>query len=94
MLGRKGVESQLEIELWPKEVSALQHSAQVLRETIDLVLKSNPNAAKGAPASAPASAAKPGNGVKVTMGAGGSSAGGSGKSRVTISGQWGGGRNG
>ncbi len=94
VLGRKGVESQLEIELWPKEVSALQHSAQVLRETIDLVLKSNPNAAKGAPASAPASAAKPGNGVKVTMGAGGSSAGGSGKSRVTISGQWGGGRNG
>ena len=35
VVGRKGVESQLEIELWPKEVSALQHSAQVLRETIE-----------------------------------------------------------
>ena len=35
VVGRKGVEAQLEIELWPKEVSALQHSAQVLRETID-----------------------------------------------------------
>ena len=37
VVGRKGVESQLEIELWPKEVSALQHSGQVLRETIDQV---------------------------------------------------------
>ena len=45
VVGRKGVESQLEIELWPKEVSALQHSAQVLRETIEAVFKSNPKAA-------------------------------------------------
>ena len=48
VVGRAGVEAQLEIELWPKEVSALQHSGQVLRGTIDQVLKSNPNAAKGA----------------------------------------------
>ena len=45
MVGRKGVEGQLEIELWPKEISALQHSAQVLRETIEAVYKSNPKAA-------------------------------------------------
>src|SRR3954452_25076112 len=45
VVGRAGVEAQLEIELWPRETSALQHSAQVLRETIDLVLKSNPKAA-------------------------------------------------
>ena len=45
VVGRKGVEAQLEIELWPKEVSALQQSGQVLRETIDLVLKKNPAAA-------------------------------------------------
>src|ERR1700761_4262818 len=42
VVGRKGIEAQLEIELWPKEVSALQHSSQVLRETIDQVLKKNP----------------------------------------------------
>ncbi len=48
VVGREGVEAQLEIELWPKEVSALQHSGQVLRGTIDQVLKTNPNAAKGA----------------------------------------------
>ena len=45
VVGRKGVERQLEIELWPKETSALQHSAQVLRETIEAVYKSNPKAA-------------------------------------------------
>src|ERR1700733_14763168 len=45
VVGRKGVEGQLEIELWPKETSALQHSAQVLRETIEAVYKSNPKAA-------------------------------------------------
>src|SRR3954447_3886787 len=44
VLGRSCVEAQLEIELWPKEVSALQHSGQVLRGTIDQGLKSNPNA--------------------------------------------------
>ena len=45
MVGRNGVESQLEIELWPKETSALQLSAQVLRETIEAVYRSNPKAA-------------------------------------------------
>src|SRR6185437_3875594 len=48
VVGRKGVEGQLEVELWPKEVSALQHSGQVLRETIDAVLKANPRAAGNA----------------------------------------------
>lgn len=91
VVGRKGVESQLEIALWPKEVSALQHSAQVLRETIDQVLKTNPNATKSSgPAPAPAPALK-GNGVLVTMGSGGGGNGG-GASRVTISGQGGKGR--
>jgi L-lactate dehydrogenase len=45
VVGRKGAISQLEIELWPKELSALQHSAQVLKETIAVVKKSNPKAA-------------------------------------------------
>lgn len=44
VLGRNGVEKVLQIDLWPKEVGALQHSATVLRETIDTVLKSNPGA--------------------------------------------------
>ena len=87
VVGRAGVEAQLEIELWPKEVSALQHSGQVLRGTIDQVLKSNPNASRGA--SLPKPSPQPsGNGVKVTMGSSGSN-GSSGKSRVTISGQGG-----
>jgi L-lactate dehydrogenase len=88
VLGRAGVLAQLEIELWPKEVSSLQHSGQVLRGTIDQVFKSNPAAGKAVPrpASPAPSAAVPG--VKVTMSAGGN--GGSGKSRVTISGQGGG----
>ena len=92
VLGRKGVEAQLEIELWPKEVSALQHSGQVLRETIETVLKTNPNAAKGAMARPASMIAKPsGNvtGPRVTMSSGGGN-GQSGKSRVTISGQGGG----
>jgi len=91
VLGRSGVEAQLEIELWPKEVSALQQSGQVLRGTIDQVLKTNLNASKGANRPA-APAPKPsdnGPGVRVTMGSG-SGNGGSGKSRVTISGQGGG----
>ncbi len=46
-VGRKGVESQLEIELWPKETSALQHSAQVLRETIDAVSRAIPRQPAG-----------------------------------------------
>jgi L-lactate dehydrogenase len=91
VVGRKGVEAQLEIALWPKEVSALQHSAQVLRETIDTVLKTNTNAGKSAtPSPAPATAPR-GNGVRVTMGSGGQGNGG-GSSRVTISGQGGKGR--
>jgi L-lactate dehydrogenase len=100
VVGRKGVESQLEIELWPKEVSALQQSAQVLRETIEAVFKANPKAAgkdakpageSGGPASRPglATSSTSGNGartVRVTMGAGGGN-GAAGRSRVTISGQ-------
>ncbi len=95
VVGRKGVEAQLEIELWPKEVSALQHSAQVLRETIDQVLKKNPSAATAAPPKPAAQAAeKGGRAVRVTMGSGGGSNGFAGGSRVTISGQKSGGRNG
>lgn len=96
VVGRGGAEQQLEIELWPKEVSAIQHSGQVLRDTINEVLKRNPAAASGSPAPAsPSSSPKPtGNGaVRVTMGSGGSGNGG-GSSRVTISGQTRGGRNG
>src|SRR5262249_26307769 len=72
VVGRKGVEAQLEIDLWPKEVSALQHSAQVLRVTIDEVLKRNPGVAKPAPKSeAKAPTPSPnGRAVRVTMGAG------------------------
>jgi L-lactate dehydrogenase len=92
VVGRKGAEAQLEIALWPKEVSALQHSAQVLRETIDTVLKTNPNAGKSSSSSPPAASSGPkGNGVRVTMGSGGLGNGG-GSSRVTISGQGGKGR--
>jgi L-lactate dehydrogenase len=87
VVGRSGVEAQLEIELWPKEVSALQHSGQVLRGTIDQVLKLNPSASKGA--SLPKPVPQPSsNGIKVTMGSGGGN-GSIGKSRVTISGQGG-----
>jgi L-lactate dehydrogenase len=93
VVGRKGIEAQLEIELWPKETSALQHSAQVLRETIDTVLKKNPAAAKSAPPPSTSSATPSANGrPRVTMGAGGSS--GNSSSRVTISGQTTGGRRG
>jgi L-lactate dehydrogenase len=45
VISRAGVERQLEIELWTKETSALQRSGQVLRETIEAVYKSNPEAA-------------------------------------------------
>jgi L-lactate dehydrogenase len=91
VIGRQGVEAQLEIEVWPKETSALQHSAQVLRETIDLVIKSNPKAAgKPSPAGSgsadrPASSSAP-RPVRVTMGTGGSGNSGGSGSRVTISG--------
>jgi L-lactate dehydrogenase len=87
VVGRKGVEAQLEVDLWPKEVAAMQHSGQVLRETVDLVLKRTPDAAKSAPAPK-TSASSNGSGVRVTMGMGGHAANGS--SRVTISGQFGG----
>ena len=94
VVGRKGAEAQLEIDLWPKEVSALQHSGQVLRETIDLVLKKNPDAAKSSPKSQTVKASPPSNGgnVKVTMGSGGHAPAGT--SRVTVSGQSNGGRRG
>jgi L-lactate dehydrogenase len=86
VVGRSGVLSQLEIELWPKEASALQHSATVLRGTIDQVLKTNPKAAGKAVAGTPARAAEAGpRPVRVTMGSGGGNVGGGG-SRVTISG--------
>ncbi len=96
VVGRRGIESQLEIELWPKEVSALQHSGQVLRETIDAVLKANPRAA--ATAASPASDGSGPSGtissqsgsrpVRVTMGSsGGDSGRTTGRPRVTISGQ-------
>jgi L-lactate dehydrogenase len=95
VVGRKGVEEQLEIELWPKEVSALQHSAQVLRETIDQVLRSNPKAA-GKPTGGGSAGAKSPTGssrsVRVTMGGGGFGGGNGAASRVTISGQGRGGR--
>jgi L-lactate dehydrogenase len=96
VVGRKGVEAQLEIDLWPKEVSALRHSGQVLRETIDQVLKKNLAAAAKTPVQLSASAApRPsanGGSVRVTMGSGGGNYAGS--SRITISGQRTGGRHG
>ncbi len=93
VVGRRGVEAQLEIDLWPKEVSALQHSGQVLRETIDQVLKKNPARREvERPGRQAAPRAEAGNGaVRVTMGSGGGGNGG-GASRVTISGQGGKGR--
>lgn len=39
VVGRAGVVETREIELWPKETQALRHSATVLRETVDTVLK-------------------------------------------------------
>src|SRR4051812_8744884 len=95
VVGRNGVEAQLEIELWPREVSAIQQSGQVLRETIDLVLKKNQGASSGPPAPKAAAPASNGGPVRVTMGGGGYGNGnGSTGSKVTISGQTRGGRNG
>lgn len=91
VIGRKGVLNQLEIDLWPKEVSAIQHSGQVLRETIDLVLKKNPAASASAPMKTSATPTSGGQ-VKVTMSSGGIGNASS-SSRVTISGQSRGGRN-
>ncbi len=91
VVGRRGVEAQLEIDLWPKEVSALRHSGQVLRGTIDQVLKRNPSAAAKAAGDAGGhgrgtAAGTDGQGVRVTMGGG---RGGT-RPRVTISGSDGG----
>jgi L-lactate dehydrogenase len=91
MVGRAGAERVLEIELWPREIQALQQSAAVLRETIETVLKANP-AARGqkplpspdAGASIPPPAAR--TAPRVTMGAGGTATPSS--SRVTISGRF------
>jgi L-lactate dehydrogenase len=99
VVGRGGVEAQLEIELWTKELSALRHSGQVLRETIDQVLKTNPNASKalsrpGPSSPAPALSNSNGGGSRVTMGSGGNGSRSGGSPRVTISGQGGGGRHG
>ena len=88
VVGRDGVQAQLEIDLWPKEVSAIRHSGEVLRSTIDEVLKRNPNAAKSASIPKLAPPAGNGNAGKTTLG----SWSGNGSSRVTISGQIGGGR--
>ena len=84
VVGRGGAVSQLEIELWPKELSALQHSASVLRETIDTVLKTNPGAGNGStrPATAPPTATPF---SRVTVGSGGNGNGGT-RPRVTMSG--------
>ncbi len=92
VVGRGGVEAQLEIDLWPKEVSALQHSAVVLRDTIDQVLKTNPKAGQKLAPSASSSSASGSASSKVTMSSGGNGGFSKGSPRVTISGQWGGGR--
>ncbi len=101
VVGRGGAEARLEVELWPKETSGLQQSGRVLRETIEQVYQSNPDAA--ATTSSPSStsnryAASMSNGSfspsgsRVTMSNPGSN---SGRPRVTISGlSYGGGRNG
>jgi len=95
VVGRKGVEAQLEIDLWPKEVSSLQHSAQVLRETIDQVLSKFPAVAAPAPRAEKPTTSAPladGRAVRVTVGSSIQRSGAS--ARVTISGQRGGDRNG
>jgi L-lactate dehydrogenase len=93
VVGRAGVLGQLEIELWPKETSALHHSAQVLRETIAAVFKANPLAAgKAAPTPPPNAQSRPdavasnARAVRVTTG-GGAGALAAGRSRVTVSGR-------
>jgi len=39
VVGRGGVEATYEIDLWPKEVSALRKSGNVLRQTVNTVLE-------------------------------------------------------
>jgi L-lactate dehydrogenase len=93
VVGRAGAIQTLEVELWPKEVSALQQSAQVLRETTEQVLKRYPApAAKDAafePAVQPSPNHRP---ARVTMGSGGH--GPSGGARVSMSNPRAGGRHG
>jgi L-lactate dehydrogenase len=98
VVGRAGVLAHQEIALWPKEASALSQSAQVLRETIDAVFRTNPRAASkttpaaGAapaePAKAPGAAGATARPIRVTTGAGGGN-GPAGRGRVTISGRQG-----
>jgi L-lactate dehydrogenase len=75
IVGRGGAESRLEIELWPKELQALRHSAEVLQGTIAQVLSANPGAFanhrnSALPVRNAASPATPRAG-RVTMGTGG-----------------------
>jgi L-lactate dehydrogenase len=94
VIGRGGILSHHEIALWPKETAALSHSAGVLRETIDAVLKSNPKAANkstsggasaGEPAEARTGARTSAHPVRVTTSTGGAN-GAPGHPRVTVSG--------
>lgn len=39
VVGREGVVGTFEIDLWPKEMQQLRHSGQVLRQTLETVLK-------------------------------------------------------
>jgi L-lactate dehydrogenase len=88
VIGRTGVLAQLEIDIWPKEVSALQHSAQVLKDTINQVQKGSAGASDK-PSSQPESSraeTPPPKPVRVTTGAGGGGSALVTRSRVTISG--------
>jgi L-lactate dehydrogenase len=71
VVGRGGARSVVEIELWPKEMQALQHSAQVLKETLGTVLAANSSALGKTESAAPlrngADSKKP---VRVTMSGG------------------------
>lgn len=86
VVGRAGVEAQLAIDLWPREVQLLQKSGQVLRETIDQVLARNPKAAGKVPVARTTPPTARGT-ARVTIG--GSNGNGSGRPRVTISGHHG-----
>jgi L-lactate dehydrogenase len=72
VVGRAGVVRQLEVDLYPKEVSALQQSSRVLRETIDQVLSKRPASANAsAPAKVPSANGSPKPPVRVTISGGG-----------------------
>jgi L-lactate dehydrogenase len=93
VVGRNGAQRQHEIELWPRETSALQHSAGVLRETIEAVFQSNIKAvgkassdsAKPVSGSQPAGTGTGPRPFRVTVGSAGGN-GVAGSSRVTVSG--------